>query len=471
MNKINVFWIRNDLRLNDNIGLINAIENTYKNKDKLLLFFNINSEQIRINEISNDYFFSALNIFNKTLNSQNIKIFFAYGTPEEAFKHLLNNFNISKLFFNASERGYGLKRDLQIQNFLKDENIEIYRYLDHHLIGAHQILNQNNCYYKVFTAYYNKWKKIPKKAVKKVNIEKLQTIIFNDFQNSQDNILKLILQKRTNIFDNECGYKNAMHSLEYFAKYNLDNYFEFRDFPYINKTSKLAQYLTTGEISVREIFNIINMQKNSLSKETFIKELCWRDFYNMIYAINPNQKYEENNVIFRNIKYPNNIEWLKKWQNGETGFPIIDSAIIQLKTTGFMHNRLRMIVSSFLVKDLLIDWKYGEEFFKKYLKDYDSASNIGGWQWSASVGTDAVPYFRIFNPILQSKKFDPQGKFIQKYLPQLKNVPLEYIHEPYKMNEELKNKIGFIDNQTYPKQIVDHDIQRKKCLDLYNIKK
>jgi deoxyribodipyrimidine photo-lyase len=191
----------------------------------------------------------------------------------------------------------------------------------------------------------------------------------------------------------------------------------------------------------------------------------------MIYTNSPRQKKEPIQEQFRFIKWQNNKELFEKWQTGKTGFPIVDAAMRQLNETGWMHNRLRMITASFLTKDLLIDWRWGEKYFQQKLIDYDPASNIGGWQWAASTGTDAVPYFRIFNPTTQSQKFDSKGAFIREFIPELKNVPDKLIHQPEKMTKEEQEQYGVILDKDYPSPLVNHKERRKKALSLYESSK
>lgn len=191
----------------------------------------------------------------------------------------------------------------------------------------------------------------------------------------------------------------------------------------------------------------------------------------MIYVAYPTQKTQAINLSFNHVLWDNNPIWFEQWQKGETGYPLIDAAMIQLRQTGWMHNRLRMIVASFLTKDLLIDWRWGEAYFQEMLIDYDAASNIGGWQWAASTGTDAVPYFRIFNPVTQSKRFDPEGQFIKTYLPQLAKIPTKYIHEPWKMPRDLQVSLKISLGKDYPLPIVDHAERRQLALARYEASK
>lgn len=237
----------------------------------------------------------------------------------------------------------------------------------------------------------------------------------------------------------EVGEKAALDKLEKFVAYDLVNYEKYRDYPNMDKTSRLSIHLRTGEISIRTVLEKVIYQKPSMGRDTFIKELCWRDFYNMIYSVYPNQKKQAIKKEYRHISWDNDFTNFEKWRNW---LSIVDSAMRQLKETGWMHNRLRVIVASFLVKDLLIDWRFGEQYFQKMLIDYDPASNIGGWQWSAST-----------------------GNFIRKYIPELKNVPNELIHQPEKMTKEEQHKVLL--GTDYPYLIVIHKERRKKAIQLY----
>ena len=465
---LSAIWIRNDLRLHDNTAFISAVEECRKNK--LLMIFHIDQKQIKEGTNSHDYFFSALDTFYKECLKKQLDIYFLYGETEEAFKKLIKDFpEIKRIYFNYDETGYGMERDDKIIRLLKEAQINVSVYYDSHLHFSDEILTKENKNYKVFTSYYNKWKEEFKKPEQKMNINKLKEIIYKEFENKDleakikyEKIIKNIKRNFNEITGEEKGRK-LLHK---FSKERLTEYEENKDYPYIKSTSHLSPFLSTGQISIREVFEKINNMPYSKGKENFIKELAWRDFYNMIYHFYPNQKNEEIIPKYRGIYWNYNEEYIGSWKEGMTGFPIVDAGMRQLNKEGWINNRLRMIVASFLVKDLLIDWRIGEEYFSKVLIDYDSSSNIGGWQWVASVGTDPVPYFRIFNPIIQSKKFDPEGRYIRKYVPELKNIPSKFIHEPFKYEKQLENELK---RSSYPKPIVDHKNQRSKALYMFDI--
>jgi len=265
----------------------------------------------------------------------------------------------------------------------------------------------------------------------------------------------------------------GLKQLDRFLKNNLKGYATQRNLlidPPL--TSQLSPYLRWGQVSVRKVFKkvIEAVQVNpSIQQDgnAFLNELGWREFsYHLLFNYPFMQKVPFN-IWFKNFPWQKDIMALKKWQKGTTGYPIIDAGMRQLWEEGWMPNRLRMIVASFLVKDLLIDWQYGIAWFRDTLIDADPANNANNWQWVAGCGVDAAPYFRIFNPIIQGKKFDPEGKYIKKYIPELKEVPIPYIHQPWKMSVDLQEELDVIIGINYPKPIVDHSIQRIKALRLW----
>jgi deoxyribodipyrimidine photo-lyase len=244
----------------------------------------------------------------------------------------------------------------------------------------------------------------------------------------------------------------------------IANYHESRNFPGIKGVSYLSTHLRFGTISVRQLASYA-YHTGGIGAETWLSELIWRDFYQMLLSQHPHlARGESYKPQFNKIPFPNDKEKFEAWCNATTGFPLVDAAMRQLNQTGYMHNRLRMVTASFLVKDLHIDWRWGERYFAQYLLDFDLAANNGGWQWAASTGCDAQPWFRIFNPVTQSEKFDPKGKFIRRYLPELTNCPDKWIHAPWLMPEIEQQKFGIIIGNNYPSPIVNHGLARVKTL-------
>jgi len=303
------------------------------------------------------------------------------------------------------------------------------------LTNPGEVLKEDGKPYVVFTPFYNKWQKV----------------VFN----------KKLSEPKAKV--------QLKEFIEFFSK-KIKNYGKDRDYPWKEGTSYFSRYLNCGVISPESVLNkTLSLDYKDLNGELFIRQLAWRDFYYQLYYHFPYVLKDSFREKYKNIFWENNQEFFEKWKKGETGFPIIDAGMRQLITEGFMHNRMRMITASFLTKDLLVDWKKGEEFFMDCLEDGDLILNNGGWQWSASTGSDAQPYFRIFNPISQSEKFDPDGKYIKKYISELRNVPLKYIHQPWKMSLEEQKVAKVIIGKDYPLPIVNHKEQRIKALELYQI--
>lgn len=457
-------WFRKDLRLDDNTAFNKMIEDS-KETDELICLFQLNPIQFLEESYNHDAFFTSLNTFFEHAAAHNIYIHFLYGPVEENFTELKQAYpEWQTIYFNKDERGFGRQRDQNILAFFEKNQIQVHSYQDSHLHGVKEVKKPTGESYKIFTPYFKKWLMLPKSPYERTtkitrSFEKLSHPLFRNGQKEFEKIVENIDLP----FDYECGEAAAEEVLKEFIKNHLHEYQKGRDYPVLDQTSKLSRYLRTGEISVRKVWYALNAEPDSDSRQTFISELCWRDFYNMIYFENPKQKTQEIKEQYRQLQWNSNQEAFECWKEGQTGFPIVDAGMRQLNQTGWMHNRVRMIVASFLIKDLMIDWRKGEEYFQQKLIDYDPASNVGGWQWAASTGTDAVPYFRIFNPTLQGKKFDPHGEFIRQYIPELKAVPNDYIHEPSKMPAVLQKDIA-TSSEGYPSPIVDHQKIRSEIL-------
>lgn len=461
-----VMWFRKDLRLSDNKALAKACLES----NELILFFQVNPKQFIQGSPNHQAFFSSLAYFKQQLD-QHFHLQVHFGNPIDSLNTLIKAVpSITDIYFNTDETGFGAKRDHQVRTFFKEKNITIHEYVDGYLHGAEEIKRNKTDYYKVYTPYYKKWIERSKERPIKVDLD-LVTINQEILFEAEEKRFTEFLKSLPELNDKVLGEQAAKIQLYDFLQNKLTYYEQQRNFPALNNTSHLSRYLRTGEISVRTIWEALQEVSHSQGKNIFEKELCWREFYHMIYVAFPKQKEESIQEKYRNIEWENKREYFKKWQEGLTGYPIIDAAMRQLKQTGWMHNRLRMITASFLTKDLLIDWRWGEKYFQQMLHDYDPASNIGGWQWAASTGTDAVPYFRIFNPTTQSKKFDKDGKFIREFVPELSSLPEKWIHQPENMSVVQQKEYGVIIGKDYPFQIVDHNEQRKLILSKYEVSK
>lgn len=460
---VSVMWFRRDLRLEDNIALAKAFEES----EQLILVFHINPEQFLENSLNHDAFFASVWHFKEVLKKSGLHLQILYGDITKSFSDLKKSFpNWSEIYFNKDERGYGKQRDDRMREFFKKHEIAVHSYMDHYLHGAYEVQNNSGDLYKVFTPYYNKWIELEKPTPIQVMINPKKGLKEVLFKENEEKLEKMVKESSLNIHYLP-GTEQAKKQLNKFIEEKIDKYKKARDYPFEDNTSRLSQYLRTGEISIRTVWNAVQKETSSESQKTFLKELCWRDFYHMIYVGNPDQKMKPIKTQFSNIQWNNDKEQFEKWKLGHTGYPLVDAAMRQLNETGWMHNRLRMIVASFLTKDLLIDWRWGERYFQKMLIDYDASSNIGGWQWAASTGTDAVPYFRVFNPTTQSEKYDPSGNFIRKYVTELSAVKNEYIHDPEKMSKEEQEAAGVIMGEHYPYPIVNHSEARKRAISVF----
>ncbi|CAK1223198.1 deoxyribodipyrimidine photo-lyase [Fructobacillus evanidus] len=468
MTKASIMWFRRDLRLTDNRALHAAMQKS----DQVIFIFIIDPKQIQNNaSVNQSAFFASVLHFKETLAKNNITLLIQTGPVIDVVTEIKTKVpSVSDIYLNFDERGYGRKRDQQTIRHLSQElGIVAHPFLDFTLTSASSIKKQDGSAYQIFTPYYKKWLSVqkdqPLPSLTSTEIQDKQ--VAEPFEDHIDDLKKLINPNHSYAYQDSLGEQQAVNTLEDFVSNKLADYDQNRDIPALDGTSHLSRYLRTGEISIRTVYDAVSRQPASLGKETFIKELCWRDFYNMIYTIYPNQKDQAINTKFQTIPWINNESQFNAWKNGTTGFPIIDAAMQQLNQTGWLHNRLRMIVASFLTKDLLINWTWGEQYFQEKLVDYDPASNIGGWQWAASTGTDSVPYFRIFNPFTQAEKFDPDAKFIKQYIPALADLPADKIHHIDRLSEADQQQYQVILGKDYPKPIVDHALARKRAIASY----
>ncbi|MGD6779049.1 cryptochrome/photolyase family protein [Sutcliffiella horikoshii] len=468
---LSIMWFRRDFRLQDNAALYHAVKETQHRNEPLLLVYHLDPVFTTNDTPNHRFFFAALDRFIKRCEKQGIYIHLVEGTWQEAFNQILEHFpEVTSLFYNQDEVGAGQKRDKEVDKFFIKRGIRVSSYIDYTIHGANEVKKSDNSIYKVFTPYFKKWMAQPKRdpyilTKEDLTIENIKNdALYSKGQNVLSNLIKVSDQ---DIIPHE---EAALEVLNLFLKKKIDEYDRFRDIPSAEATSRLSVHLRTGTISARTVlYHIQEKQQTSYSTgmDTFIKELAWRDFYNMIFHYYPESKTKEIDDKYQKLKWNDNQDLLDLWKKGKTGFPIVDAGMRQLAEEGWMHNRIRMINASFLTKDFLMDWRLGERYFEQMLHDYDEASNIGGWQWAASVGTDAVPYFRVFNPITQSIRFDTKGEYIKKYLPELVGVSEKNIHEPWKMDDHEQEKAGCVIGKDYPRPVVDHALQRKKAIQMF----
>lgn len=400
MNKVNVFWFRRDLRLEDNIGLHHALNSGLKVIPVFIFDTDILNQLQDKNDKRVDYIHQALQQIHKELKKHNSGLYVYYGPSMEVFKKIIKDFNIDTVFSNRDYEPQAIQRDRQVADLLLENHIQFKNFKDQVIFEKNNILKNDLSPYTVFTPYSKKWKE---------NLKNIETVTTNwaHFANYKGS-LEIISLK-------EIGFEKT--DLEFIIpeldSSIIDSYGKYRDFPAMDHTTHLGTALRFGTISIRKC-----VQYAAKHNEVWLNELIWREFFMQILYHFPSVVHQCFKKKYENIAWRNNEKEFKAWCEGKTGYPIVDAGMRQLNETGFMHNRVRMITASFLTKHLLIDWRWGEAYFAEKLLDYDLAANNGNWQWSAGCGCDAAPYFRIFNPYEQTKKFDKDTQYIRKWLPE-----------------------------------------------------
>lgn len=422
-----VFWFRRDLRLDDNAGLYHALKGSYPVLPVFIFDRNILDHLKDKNDRRVEFIYLALQAVHKQLLKAGSALVVKYGKPEAVFKELLDEYKIEQVFTNHDYEPYARQRDSAAEKLLKSRGVPFNTFKDQVILEKNEVLKDDGKPYTVFTPYSRKWKAV----LTDFHLKPYpgQKYFSNFHKQEPKDIIPL----------QETGFKPA--GLPFPGKewkgQVIRNYKDERDFPSVQGTTRLSVHLRFGTISIRSLA----AEAGGLN-ETFLNELIWRDFYHMILWHFPHVVAHAFKPEYDKMKWRNNEKEFEAWCNGQTGYPIVDAGMRELNTTGFMHNRVRMITASFLTKHLLVDWRWGEAYFAKKLLDFDLAANNGGWQWAAGSGCDAAPYFRIFNPYLQTKKFDPELKYVRQWVPEF---------------EEL----------TYPAPIAEHDFARKRCLAAY----
>ena len=425
---INIFWFRRDLRLDDNVGLYHALQGNLP----VLPIFIFDSDilyKLPEDDARVTFIYETLQSINKTLkNDYGSGIAVLHGKPIDVFNQLIQDYSIETVFTNHDYEPYATKRDHEIKNFLEHNSIGFKTFKDQVIFEKDEIVKSDGTPYVVYTPYMKQWKS----TFKALEINTFDT------KSLLNNLVKNTSLPSVNL--NDMGFKTSTQSIKpYTVSTNLIKKYEAtRNFPAKDSTSRLGPHLRFGTVSIRNIIKQATAEQN----EIFWQELIWREFFMQILWHFPHTATESFKPQYDRIVWRNNEQEFKAWCDGKTGYPLVDAGMRQLNETGFMHNRVRMLVGSFLCKHLLIDWRWGEAYFAEKLHDYEMASNVGNWQWVAGCGVDAAPYFRIFNPTTQIEKFDKDLKYIKQWVPDF---------------QELK----------YPTPIVDHKFARERCLETY----
>jgi deoxyribodipyrimidine photo-lyase len=463
-------WFRTDLRAADNTAFYHACQQA---TDGCLAVYIITPATWQAHDMAAcqvDFILRGLHALQQQLAALNVELLVVECPRFEDTPALLleicQQYQITAVHFNQQYEINEQQRDAAVSQKLKAHHIKVHMHRDQTIIAPNTVLTQQNKPFSVFTSFKKAW----------IHYYQQVPVALLPLPKKQKTLLKL--DKATNIPTQVQGFNSsidpalwpageavAVKRLQYFIDHIIINYHTWRDYPAIDGTSKLSPYLATGMISARQCLhaaltaNSGQLDKGQVGITTWINELIWREFYKDILVNFPrvcrNQPFK---LETKQLQWHNNLAHFNAWTQGQTGYPIVDAAMRQLQQTGWMHNRLRMIVAMFFTKNLWLDWRLGEQFFMQHLIDGDFSANNGGWQWSASTGNDAAPYFRIFNPYTQSEKFDPEGKFIRQYCPELENLDNKLIHQPYTQQDLFSSEFD------YPAPIVNYKTTREQAI-------
>jgi deoxyribodipyrimidine photo-lyase len=421
---ISVFWFRRDLRLFDNAGLYHAL----KSGSPVLPLFIFDThilDELKPNDARVQFIWQELRQMKKQLEQIGSSLLIKKGTPLEVYQNLIDEYAITTVYTNRDYEPYAQARDKEVFDFLHSHDVSFKGYKDQVIFDKKEVVKEDGKPYTVYTPYSRVYKK------------KLNDFYLKSYPTEKYHSNFLQTQPFADVSLEDIGFKqvNISYPTKDINGDLIENYKDTRDIPSIKGTSRMSLHLRFGTVSIRQL-----AQKSAPGK--YFDELIWRDFYQMILYHFPQTVTEAFKPQYDNIKWRNDENDFEKWCEGKTGYPMVDAGMRELNATGYMHNRVRMVVASFLTKHLLIDWRWGEAYFAEKLLDYDQASNVGGWQWAAGSGVDAAPYFRVFNPTLQLQKFDKELKYVKQWVP-------EY------------------GTSQYPNPIVDHKEARERALATY----
>ncbi len=443
ISKVSIFWFRRDLRLHDNAGLYHALKGNMPVLSLFIFDSNILDELEDKSDARVSFIYRTIAELHSELQDLGSSMLIKHGNPIDIWKELLQEYDIAAVYTNRDYEPYAIQRDTAVKKLLNNNNISFHTYKDQVIFEKDEILKDDGTPYTVFTPYSRKWrtelneKRINTTSNKEQNITQSFYLQSYPTENYYHNFCKTIALPIIPL--EELGFSPSTIVIppKEVSRSLIKNYDKTRNIPGIEGTSRLGIHFRFGTISIRE-----KVRRAQELNDTYLNELIWRDFYAMILAHFPNVLHQSFRPEYDRIEWRNDEKEFQAWCEGKTGYPIVDAGMRELNATGYMHNRVRMITASFLTKHLLIDWRWGEAYFAQKLLDYELASNNGGWQWAAGSGTDAAPYFRIFNPTTQQEKFDPNLQYVTKWIP-------EY------------------GTKDYPAPMVEHKMARERCLEVY----
>ncbi len=460
-------WIRRDLRCEDNAALHAALAASRRVFCAFVFDTEILEKLPDRRDRRVEFIWASVAELQRELEALGGGLEVVHGPARREIPRLAGELGVDAVFANHDYDPAAVARDEAVAAFLGKAGVAWLTRKDHVVFERDEVLTGSGRPYTVFTPYKNAWlKKLEPFFLKSYPIRKYRARLAPARSRELPGLRKIGFQK-TNL--SELGVATGMSGAKTLFdgfRRRMDRYHERRDFPALKGPSYLSVHLRFGTLSVREVARAAWLAR-SRGAATWLSELIWRDFYHMILHHFPYVVEGAFRPEFNAVRFPNDENLFQAWCEARTGYPLVDAAMRQINQTGYMHNRLRMVTASFLVKDLLVDWRWGERYFAQHLIDFDLAANNGGWQWAASTGCDAQPYFRIFNPVTQSQKFDPDGRFIRRYLPELTRCDERQIHAPWLMTADEQRRSGVVIGRDYPAPIVDHATQRKRALELY----
>lgn len=456
-----IHWFREDLRLEDNPALSAASETGLPIIGLYILDEDRNTP-FKIGQAQKTWLYFSLKSLERSLKKYSIPLLIEKGNPLEIWQKLLKKISLKNVTWNRSFESFTAKRDGKIRQLLEKHDVDVQDFNGTLLIDPAALTNQSGDFYKVFAPFLRCYSKTyePLKISKPHQnriLPKVKSLLIDRLCLLD----KAVISPEKLLKNWEPGEDGAQKQLRKFIKTSLQGYSHDRNYPGLDNTSKLSPHLHFGEISPHAIVRALS---GSFEKNAFLRELVFRDFANYLLYHCPDLPTTPFKKEFEKWRWSNNRHLLDAWKKGKTGYPLVDAGMRQLLQTGFMHNRVRMVVASFLIKDLNIAWQQGAEWFFERLLDADLGNNSFNWQWSAGTGLDAQPFFRIFNPLLQSEKFDPKGIYIREWVPELQKLPLKYLHAPWKTPAEVLQEAHLKLGKDYPLPIVNHDQAKQFAL-------
>mgnify|MGYP005841664647 CR=1 FL=1 len=472
-----IWWLRRDLRLNDNAALHYALMRAEYVLPVFILDTALLSAE-RLHGARMAWLFDALRAIDGSLRAHGSRLIVREGAPDRALLSLCAESGAEGVVFNRDYSPYAVKRDSAVQRALRERGLIAHDCADLLIHEPHEVLSKSGKPYDVYSPFRRAWEALPKPEPFILTPELRAKLRLSAEFAALPSLPIPVGEQPAPQPIGVPTEAEAQRRLAQFIAAPIYRYHERRDLMAEDGTSALSPYLRFGMISARTCYHAARQARAAATDESarkgvdvWVNEIVWREFYYQVLARYPHSVRHNFRPAYDAVQWEDDPAHLAAWREARTGYPVVDAALRQLRHTGWMHNRSRMIVASFLCKDLLCDWRHGERFFMQHLLDGDVANNVGGWQWTAGTGTDAAPYFRIFNPVAQSEKFDPEGNYIRRWLPELAKLPAKFIHAPFSMSAAEQQHFGVVIGRDYPPPIVDHGAQREKALRMYGAAK